>query len=155
MAQPLNKNAGFREKLQRYIAAGKIPIQREGVLFFNTIYEDEVIVNTSRIAGVDVLDPWALSEAENLGREQVYALYEFFKKEIPGFAQARLVAVGQRMGIRESRRIVGEYVLTGRGYPGPAALPRCGGSQLLPRRHPQPGARGKQRRCVALSRRDL
>jgi hypothetical protein len=112
LAQPLNKNAGFREKLQRYIAAGKIPIQREGVLFFSTVYEDEVIVNTSRIAGVDVLDPWALSEAENLGREQAFALYRFFVDEIPGFAQARLAAVGQRIGVRESRRIVGEYVLT-------------------------------------------
>lgn len=113
MAQPLNKNAGFEEKIRRYIDAGKIPIERNGVLFFNTIYEDEVIVNTSRVSGVDVLDPWALSEAENLGREQAFALFEFFRHEIPGFANARLAAVGQRIGIRESRRIVGEYVLTG------------------------------------------
>ncbi len=113
MAQPLNKNAGFREKLKKYIDAGRIPLQREGILFFNTIYEDEVIVNTSRIAGVDPLDPWALSEAENLGREQVAALCEFFRNEIPGFARSRLVAVGQRLGVRESRRIRGEYVLTG------------------------------------------
>jgi hypothetical protein len=113
LAQPLNKNAGFTEKLQQYIAAGKIPIQREDILFFNTNYADEVIVNTSRIAGVNPLDPWALSAAENLAREQVAGLYEFFKNEIPGFAQARLVAVGQRLGVRESRRIRGEYVLTG------------------------------------------
>ncbi len=113
ISQPMNKNAGFREKLHRYIMEGKIPIQREGVLFFNTVYEDEVIVNTSRIAGVDVLDPWALSEAENLGREQAFALFQFFKNEIPGFAQSRLAAVGQRIGVRESRRIIGEYVLTG------------------------------------------
>ena len=112
LAQPLNKNAGFREKLKRYIDEGRIPLDREGILFFNTVYEDEVIVNTSRVSGVDVLDPWALSEAENLGREQVFGLYEFFKNEMPGFARARLAAVGQRIGIRESRRIVGEYVLT-------------------------------------------
>jgi hypothetical protein len=112
MPQALNKNCGFNDKLQAYIDAGKIPIQREGILFFNTIYEDEFIVNTSRIAGVNPLDPWDLSEAENLGREQVFALFDFFRKEIPGFANARLVDVAQRLGVRESRRIRGEYVLT-------------------------------------------
>jgi hypothetical protein len=113
MAQPLNKNTGFNAKLKKYIEAGKIPVQRDDILFFNTIYEDEMIINTSRIAGVNPLDPWALSEAENLGREQVFALFDFFKKEIPGFANARLVAVGARLGVRETRRIIGEYVLSG------------------------------------------
>jgi hypothetical protein len=123
LAQPLNKNAGFNAKLKKYIDAGRIPIQREEILFFNTIYEDEVIVNTSRIAGVNPLDPWALSEAENLGREQVFALFDFFKNEIPGFAHARLVSVGQRMGVRESRRIRGEYVLTGQDILGQKRFP--------------------------------
>jgi hypothetical protein len=113
LAQPLNKNCGFTEKLKQYIDAGKIPIQREDILFFNTVHEDEMIINTSRIAGVNPLDPWDLSDAENLGREQVFALFDFFQHEIPGFEQARLVSVGQRVGIRESRRIRGEYVLTG------------------------------------------
>ncbi len=113
MKQPLNKNCGFKDKLRAYIDAGRIPIDRNDILFFNTIYEDEMIINTSRVAGVNPLDPWELSEAENLGREQVFALFDFFKNEIPGFANARLVSVGQRIGIRETRRIRGEYVLTG------------------------------------------
>ena len=113
MAQPLNKNHGFCEKIKAAVAAGRIPVQRGDILFFNTNHEDEMIINTSRIMGVDPLDPWSLSEAENLGREQVFALLDFFRKEIPGFASARLVAVGARLGIRESRRIRGEYVLTG------------------------------------------
>ncbi|RPJ44153.1 MAG: FAD-dependent oxidoreductase, partial [Chloroflexi bacterium] len=112
-AQPLNINAGFAEKLRAYIEKNNVPLQREGLLFFNTVYEDEFIVNTSRVSGVNPLDPWALSEAENVAREQVFALFDFFKKEIPGFANARLVSVGARLGIRESRRVTGEYVLTG------------------------------------------
>ena len=110
--QPLNKNTGFGEKLRAYIEAGKIPIERDDILFFNTNYEDEVIVNTSRVGQVSPLDPWAMSAAENLGREQVFGLFEFFRNEIPGFANARLVSVGSRLGVRESRRIVGEYTLT-------------------------------------------
>lgn len=110
--QSLNKNTGFGEKLRAAIRTCKIPIERDDILFFNTIYEDEVIVNTSRVAQVSPLDPWAMSQAENLAREQVFALYQFFREEIPGFAHARLVSVGQRVGVRKSRRIVGEYVLT-------------------------------------------
>ena len=110
--QTLNKNCGFAEKLQSYLDSGKTITQRRDILFFNTVYEDEVIVNSTRVGGVNPLDPWELSEAENTAREQVFGLYEFFKKEIPGFANSRIGAVGMRIGVRESRRIRGEYTLT-------------------------------------------
>lgn len=110
--QALNKNYGFSEKLKEYLAAGKPITQRRDVLFFNTIYEDEVIVNSTRVGGVNPLDPWELSAAENTAREQVFGLLEFFKKEVPGFANCRLAQVGLRIGVRESRRICGEYMLT-------------------------------------------
>jgi hypothetical protein len=110
--QTLNKNCGFSEKLQSYLDRGKLITQRRDILFFNTIYEDEVIVNATRVGGVNPLDPWELSQAENTAREQVFGLYEFFKREIPGFAHSRIGAVGMRIGVRESRRIRGEYTLT-------------------------------------------
>ena len=110
--QALNKNYGFAEKLARYGDQGKAITERRDILFFNTIYEDEVTVNSTRVSQVNPLDPWALSEAEDAAREQVFGLYEFFRNEVPGFAQCRLGAVGFRIGVRESRRIVGEYVLT-------------------------------------------
>jgi hypothetical protein len=110
--QELNKNAGFAQKLRGYLDAGKAITQRSDLLFFNTNLPDEVIVNSTRVGGVNPLDPWALSEAENTAREQVFGLLEFFRKEIPGFAACRLGAVGLRVGVRESRRIRGEYTLT-------------------------------------------
>ena len=110
--QALNKNYGFADKLTKYLDEGKAITERRDILFFNTIHEDEVSVNSTRVSRVNPLDPWELSEAENTAREQVFGLYEFFKKEVPGFEQCRLGAVGFRIGVRESRRIVGEYVLT-------------------------------------------
>lgn len=47
------------------------------------------------------------------GREQVDVLVSFIKKYIPGFKDAYLSYTGSLLGVRESRRIVGEYVLTG------------------------------------------
>ncbi len=110
--QALNKNYGFGEKLKKYLDQGKAITERRDILFFNTIYEDEVSVNSTRVSNVNPVDPWELSEAENTAREQVFGLYEFFKNEVPGFENCRLGAVGFRIGMRESRRIVGEYMLT-------------------------------------------
>ncbi len=110
--QALNKNYGFADKLKQYFEGRQSGTQRRDILFFNTNYPDEMVINSTRVGGINPLDPWDLSEAENTAREQVYDLYEFFKKEIPGFENCRLAAVGTRIGVRESRRIVGEYVLT-------------------------------------------
>ena len=85
--QALNKNYGFADKLKKYLDEGKAITERRDILFFNTIYEDEVSVNSTRVSRVNPLDPWELSEAENIAREQVFGLYEFFKKEVPGFEQ--------------------------------------------------------------------
>jgi len=110
--QPLVAVCGFVDVLQDSIAKGELPLRREHVLFFNTQRPFEVIVNMSRVMEVDVLDPWDLSRAETLAREQIFAILEFLRRHVPGFADAYLVSSGARVGIRESRRVVGEYMLT-------------------------------------------
>jgi len=39
-------------------------------------------------------------------------LFDFFRKRVPGFENSRIAATATQIGIRESRRIVGEYTLT-------------------------------------------
>ena len=46
------------------------------------------------------------------GREQSHIQAEFIKKYIPGFENSFLTATASLLGVRESRRIVGEYTLT-------------------------------------------
>jgi len=111
--EPFVAVCGFVDALQKSIAAGDIPLKREHVLFFNTQRPHEVIVNMSRVMEVDVFDPWALTQAEILAREQIFAIFAFLQNQVPGFADASLIGSGARVGIRESRRIVGEYMLTG------------------------------------------
>ena len=60
----------------------------------------------------DVNDPDEITRAEMEGREQAHAIFAFLKAHVPGLGQARLLATSERVGIRESRRIVGEYRLT-------------------------------------------
>ena len=46
------------------------------------------------------------------GREQATMLAEYIKKRVPGFENSFLTTTASLLGVRESRRIVGEYRLT-------------------------------------------
>ncbi|MBQ9760463.1 MAG: FAD-dependent oxidoreductase [Clostridia bacterium] len=61
---------------------------------------------------LDPTDPEQMIEAEIEGREQAHAIFDFLVRRIPGMQNARLMQTSDRVGVRESRRIVGEYVLT-------------------------------------------
>jgi hypothetical protein len=89
-----------------------IDIPRELVSFFISPYPDEVTVNMTRVTDIDPLDPDDLTRAEIEARAQAMRLVAFFRERVPGFAHARIAATAAQIGVRESRRIVGEYTLT-------------------------------------------
>jgi hypothetical protein len=66
----------------------------------------------TKVAGVDPTDVGSLSHAYEEVYRQVPELIRFFRKWVPGFAEARLIDVAPLLGVRESRRIMGDYVLT-------------------------------------------
>jgi hypothetical protein len=75
----------------------------------------EILVALSRLefAGrpVNATDAEELTWAEMEGRSQAARLSEFLRREVAGFSEAFLADSAARLGIRETRRIVGEYVL--------------------------------------------
>ena len=92
---------------------GDVDVPRELVSFFISPYPDEVTVNMTRVVDIDPLDPDDLTRAEVEARGQAMRLLAFFRRDVPGFANARIAATAAQIGIRESRRIVGAYTLTG------------------------------------------
>ena len=46
------------------------------------------------------------------GRKEIHKLMNIFRKYIPGFEKARIKTIAPQMGIRETRRIIGDFVLT-------------------------------------------
>lgn len=53
-----------------------------------------------------------LTRAEIEGREQARAIFQFLKKNIPGMENIRLIATSDEVGVRESRRVAGAYILS-------------------------------------------
>lgn len=72
---------------------------------------DEVYVHAVRVAA-DASDPDQLTGAEMQGRRDVWTMFRRWKAEVPGFEEAYLISSGPYIGVRETRRIVGRYVLT-------------------------------------------
>jgi hypothetical protein len=74
--------------------------------------------NVTQLAAADgraanALDATELSAAELEGRRQIVEYLRFLRAEVPGFERAELLALPAQVGVRESRRIHGDYVLTG------------------------------------------
>lgn len=110
--EALTAVAGLYELWQAARERGDVSVPRELVSLFATPYDDEVTVNMTRVVDVDPLDPDDLTHAEIEARAQVMQLLAFFRRDVPGFANARIAATATQIGVRESRRIAGEYTLT-------------------------------------------
>jgi len=91
---------------------GEVTNPRENVLFFSSVHPNVVHFNTTRIVGKSALDGWSMTSAEIEGRRQIDDMVKFLKKEVAGFEKAFLMKSGSQIGIRESRRVIGNYVLT-------------------------------------------
>ena len=93
-------------------ARGEITNPREDVLHFTTMQDDVVHFNTTRVVMHDPISARSLTDAECIAREQVWEMAKFLIGHVPGFENSYVQVTGTQIGVRESRRIVGQYVLT-------------------------------------------
>ncbi len=77
-----------------------------------TPYAGVVTVHMTRVARIDATDPRQLTNAELEGRRQVQEYLRFLRDLVPGFERSVLVATSPGIGVRESRRVIGDYRLT-------------------------------------------
>ena len=104
---------GLRNQIEQARAAGiAIPVAR--TILITGLADDEIWVNMTRVNGVDATRPESYTRGEIEGRKQVYEVARYLREFVPGFAEARIEKIAPFMGIRESRVIVGRYILTDR-----------------------------------------
>lgn len=65
-----------------------------------------------RVADLDATDFEQLGAAEREGRRQAFVYEAFFRACVPGFAEADIIGLSHQIGVRETRRVYGEYRLT-------------------------------------------
>lgn len=75
--------------------------------------EHVAAINAGHVFGADVLTSGGLTDAVVEGRKLAREYLAFYRAYVPGFENAALVGTGSILGVRESRRVVGEYVLSG------------------------------------------
>jgi len=92
--------------------SGKYDLTRIGGSIHPTPHSGYVHANLTRIPNIDATDPVALTKAEIEGRRQVQEYVRFLINECPGFENAYLASTAYTIGVRESRRLKGEYILT-------------------------------------------
>lgn len=63
-------------------------------------------------SAVDGTDAEQLSDGEIEGRRQCSEVFDFLRSNAPGFEKAYIVEIAPQIGIRETRRVMGEYVLS-------------------------------------------
>lgn len=102
---------GYRDQLSDAISKGfNITVAR--TIFMTGLKDDELWVNMTRVSGGDATDPASYTAVERECRRQMYDVARYLIEYIPGFENAWIETVPPFTGIRETRVIVGKYVMT-------------------------------------------
>lgn len=99
-------------RMREAAESGEYRLPRIEGSWHRTPHDGVVLVHMTRISGVDPTDPVALTRAELDGRRQVREYARFLRDRVPGFERSIVVATSPAIGVRESRRIHGDYSLT-------------------------------------------
>lgn len=68
-------------------------------------------VNTTQVNGVDITEPGNIFRADLELRRQIRLLTGFLRDNLPGYENIRVIGSGTTTGVRESRRVMGDYVM--------------------------------------------
>ena len=109
------ENLLLRELIAEAKTSGDLNIVEEAA---NISYQSPSTIglNFSHVFNIDATDAEQLSKAHIEGRRLVNHLTEFIRKYCPGCEKAYLVNTGVQIGVRETRRIIGDYQLTLQDY---------------------------------------
>jgi len=113
--------SGFLSLVNEARKSGEFPCPRDRVLIFGGTRQGEVIVNTTRVSPPEGYYSLPSTRRMRLAvrlrdkaLRQVYDLVKWLRGNVPGFKKAELAQVAAEIGVRESYRIRGKYLLRGR-----------------------------------------
>lgn len=102
----------FLDWCKEQAESGKIPGQTAAVRLHPTVHRGSRQVNTTQANGYDSTKLETIYDAELELRRQIPVLQRFFQENLPGYENCKVVSSACTTGIRESRRVMGEYCIT-------------------------------------------
>lgn len=101
---------GMRNIMQKAKDDG-LSLPTERTIVITGLKKGEAWINMTRVNGVDGTDPVSLTIGERIARQQIGDIFNYLVNYVPGFEHARMLRTAPFLGIRETRRIVGKYVM--------------------------------------------
>ncbi len=102
----------FLDYCARCAKQGLLPKNLAAVRLHPTVRPGQRQVNTTQYNGADATRVQDLFAAEVELRRQIEILVKFFRENLPGYEKCWCMASGDTLGVRETRRVQGEYVIT-------------------------------------------
>lgn len=103
---------GLRELIAQAQKERGLVIPNERTIIITGLKKGEVWINMTRVKGVDGTSARSLTKGEIEGRGQIDDIVTYLVNYVPGFEKAYFTKTAPFIGIRETRRIIGKYVMT-------------------------------------------
>lgn len=110
------KGNSDRAVWRRMLEAGTAPLAEYHFVCMTRMTAATATSNLGHIYACDVFDPDDLTRGYMEGRRVVRTFEQFYREHVPGFENAVLVSTAALLGVRETRRIRGEYRMTFEDY---------------------------------------
>ncbi len=104
--------AGYYDLISQARAKGEYGAPGDLIFYIGRPRRGEVVFNTTHVGNVDGTNAKDLTRAEIECRRQMMSIVSFVRKYVPGFEDAYLIRSPEHVGVRETRRIVGDYVFS-------------------------------------------
>ncbi len=115
---------GLSDLVKSAVESGEFPADAAPrILMYQLPKTGQIAVNCTRLQGIDGTRVDDLTRAEIATRRQAWQVHKFLQKRVGGFEDSFILDTGVQVGVRETRRIVGDYtmveddVLSSRAFP--------------------------------------
>lgn len=103
---------GLSDLVKQAMETGEYPADAAPrILMYQLPKDGQIAVNCTRLQGIDGTSVDDLTRAEVLTRRQAWQIHRFLRKHVGGFENAYIIDTGVQVGIRETRRIIGDYTM--------------------------------------------
>ncbi|WP_273565508.1 FAD-dependent oxidoreductase [Maribacter halichondriae] len=102
----------LQERMTEAYESGSHPLPRKEGSAHEMCQPGCISTIAVKVVDLDPLDLEQMTQAEKEGRRQAFVFENFFRAEVTGYQNVKIIGLSHQIGVRETRRVYGEYRLT-------------------------------------------